>query len=327
MLSVASRRLLNTSFIRSFSVRIDKLCQTGILPEGNTSAYYGIYNLDYQKISTPEGRKQLVDAISGFHDLLKNTSDELRTSIVGNISFGKKAWTTLTQNNEELKNTGDKLIDFPGYGSAPSTQTDIYLHIHSKKDFATFEAAKLAINSFNKESPIMKVVDEKDGFVYKDSRDLTNFIDGTENPHGMQPRISAGLTEKGESYTMVQRFIHNLPKWEKVSVSEQESVIGRTKPDSVQLHPVPVNSHVGRTDVKENGKGLKIVRQSLPYGAPGSEMGLWFTAYCHDLHNIIEIEKSMFGERDNITDRILEFITPVTGAFFFTPSLEQLKKL
>lgn len=327
MLSTVSRRILSNNTIRYFSARIDKMCQTGILPEGNNSAYFGIFNLDYSKISSPEGRKQLVDAIKGFNSMLISTSNELRTSIVGNVSFGKKAWTTLTEGNADLKNTGDKLIDFPGYGNAPSTQTDIYIHIHSKKDYATFEAAKNIINSFNKENPLIKVVDEKDGFVYKDSRDLTNFIDGTENPHGMQPRISAGLTEKGESYTMVQRFIHNLDKWEKVSVSEQESVIGRTKPDSVQLHPVPHNSHVGRTDVKENGKGLKIVRQSLPYGKPGSDKGLWFTAYCHDLHNIIEIERSMFGERDNVTDRILEFITPVTGAFYFTPSLEQLQKL
>ena len=327
MLARVSKVVSNPILIRSFSANVQKICQTGILPEGNNNAYYGIYNLDYNKISTPEGRKQLVDAIKGFNALLKSTSSELKSSIVGNVSFGKKAWATLTEGNADLKNTADKLIDFPGYGHAPATQTDIYLHIHSKKDFATFEAAKLIINSFNKENPIMQVVDEKNGFVYKDSRDLTNFIDGTENPHGLQPRISAALTENGESYCMVQRFIHNLSKWEKVSVSEQEKVIGRTKLDSVQISPVPPTSHVGRTDLKENGKGLKIVRQSLPYGSPGSDKGLWFTAYCHDLHNIIEIERSMFGERDNKTDRILEFITPVTGAFFFTPSLEQLQKL
>ena len=327
MLSRIPRVIASRGMIRTFAVEPHKVCQTGILPEGNNNAYFGIYNLDYAKVGTAAGRQQLVDAIKGFDALLKQTSAETKTKIVGTVSFGKKAWTMLAGDNKELLAAAEELVDFPGYGKAPATQTDLYLHIHSKKDFATFEAAKLVINSFNKDNTIMTVADEKNGFVYKDSRDLTNFIDGTENPHGPQPRISAGLTPEGSSYVMVQRFIHNLPKWEKVSVSEQEQVIGRTKADSVQLHPVPHNSHVGRTDVKENGKGLKIVRQSLPYGAPGSEMGLWFTAYAGKLHNIIEIERSMYGERDGVTDRILEFITPVTGAFYFVPSLDLIKKL
>ena len=42
---------------------------------------------------------------------------------------------------------------------------------------------------------------------------------------------------------------------------------------------------------------------------------------------MIEIERSMYGERDGVTDRILEFITPVTGAFYFVPSLDLIKKL
>ena len=327
MLSIASKRVLRVALARPFSVEAHKVCQSGILPEGNNSAYFGIYNLNYERVATPEGRQQLIDAVKGFDGLLKETSSDLKTKIVGCVSFGKKAWSTLCEGKDALKGTGDKLIDFPGYGIAPATQTDLYIHIHSKKDFATFEAAKLIIDSFNKESPIMTVFDEKNGFVYKDSRDLTGFIDGTENPHGPQPRISAGLDSNGASYCIVQRFVHNLPKWNKVSVSEQEQVIGRTKLDSVQLSPVPHNSHVGRSDVKENGKGLKIVRQSLPYGIAGSEKGLWFTAYCHDLHNIIEIERSIYGERDGVSDRLMEFITPVTGSFFFTPSLNYLKML
>ena len=319
------KRVVVTSLVRPFSASIQKICQSGILPEGNTSAYFGIYNLDYSKLS--DGRKQLIDAIKGFDTLLKTVSSSTKTKIVGTISFGKKAWNYLADGNDELLKAADQLIDFPGYGIAPSTQTDLDIHIHSKKEFATFEAAKLAVDSFNKDNPLISVCDEKNGFVYKDSRDLTGFIDGTENPHGIEPRISAGLTSAGSSYVIVQRFIHNLKKWEKVEVPEQEKVIGRTKLDSVQLSPLPHNSHVGRADVKENGKGLKIVRQSLPYGAPGSDMGLWFTAYCGKLHNIIEIERSMYGQRDGVTDRILGFITPVTGAFYFVPSLEQLNKL
>ena len=43
-------------------------------------------------------------------------------------------------------------------------------------------------------------------------------------------------------------------------------MFGRTKTDSVEMEDKADTSHVGRTDLKENGKGLKILRQSLPYG-------------------------------------------------------------
>ena len=90
---------------------------------------------------------------------------------------------------------------------------------------------------------------------------------------------------------------------------------------------MPETSHVGRTDVKENGKGLKILRQSLPYGTASGTNGLFFIAYCATLHNIEQQLLSMFGELDGKTDRLLGFTKPVTGAYYFAPSLEKLLSL
>lgn len=327
MLTRIANRVMSKSVTCSASTSVQRICQSGILPEGSTSAYYGIYNLDYSKLSSESGRAKLLSAIKSFPSVLENVSESMQTQTVGTVSFGKKAWEYLASGREDLLKAAEDLVSFPGYGMAPATQTDIYIHIHSKKDSATFEASKLALSLFNGDDALLSVVDEKNGFMYKDSRDLTGFIDGTENPHGMESRVKAGLHEDGSSYVIVQRFVHNLSKWEKVDTKEQERVIGRTKHDSVQLRPVPSNSHVGRTDLKENGKGLKIVRQSLPYGIAGSEMGLWFTAYCGQLHNIDEIEKSLYGQRDGVTDRLMSYITPVTGSYFFVPSLDMIKEL
>ncbi|MCV5341700.1 Dyp-type peroxidase, partial [Escherichia coli] len=90
------------------------------------------------------------------------------------------------------------------------------------------------------------------GYRYLDARDMTDFIDGTENPKG-DARADVALVKDGPyaggSYVMVQRFEHNLPAWNRLNIKAQEKVIGRTKPDSVELEDVPAASYVGRVDI------------------------------------------------------------------------------
>ncbi len=104
-------------------------------------------------------------------------------------------------------------------------------------------------------------------------------------------------------------------------------MICRTKPDSVELENVPAASHVGRVDIKEEGKGLKIVRHSLPYGSVSGDHGLLFIAYCHTLHNFKTMLESMYGVTDGKTDQLLRFTKAVTGAYFFAPSQVMLQEL
>ncbi|MCE7611208.1 Dyp-type peroxidase, partial [Vibrio fluvialis] len=80
-------------------------------------------------------------------------------------------------------------------------------------------------------------------------------------------------------------------------------------------------------DIKEEGKGLKILRHSLPYGSASGDHGLLFIAYCHTLHNIKTMMESMYGVTDGKTDQLLRFTQAVTGAYFFAPSQEMLQAL
>ena len=86
-------------------------------------------------------------------------------------------------------------------------------------------------------------------------------------------------------------------------------------------------SHVSRVDLKENGKGLKILRQSLPYGTASGKHGLFFIAYCARLHNIEQQLLSMFGDLDGKRDAMLRFSRAVTGSYYFAPSLTRLLSL
>ncbi|UMX62323.1 Dyp-type peroxidase [Klebsiella pneumoniae] len=75
---------------------------------------------------------------------------------------------------------------------------------------------------------------------------------------------------------------------------------------------------------KEDGKGLKIVRQSLPYGTASGTHGLYFCAYCARLYNIEQQLLSIFGRyRLSKRDAMLRFTCPVTGGYYFAPSVER----
>lgn len=224
-----------------------------------------------------------------------------------------------------------ELVAFKPLGSgditAPATDVDVLIHCHSNRHDLHFYLVRKLMSVIADD---VDVVDETYSYRYLDARDMTDFIDGTENPEGGERAEVAIIPEgtfAGGSYVMAQRFIHKLDAWHRMSVEQQEKVIGRTKPDSVELDDVPHNSHVGRVDIKEEGKGLKIVRHSLPYGTVSGEHGLLFAAYCNTVHNFQTLLASMYGEKDGTTDQLLRFTQAVTGAYFFAPSAGMLQEM
>ncbi len=63
--------------------------------------------------------------------------------------------------------------------TAVATQEDVFFWIHSNRHDRNFEVALAARRAF---APIGALARETPSWVYLDSRDLTGFIDGTENP-------------------------------------------------------------------------------------------------------------------------------------------------
>ncbi|PVX33468.1 putative iron-dependent peroxidase [Pasteurella langaaensis DSM 22999] len=285
-------------------------CKAGIFLEANVVDVSLLANASRQFIA------QLTELQTQYSD----------AHLGATVAFGDRVWKQLTG-----ADSAPELKPFTALGkgnlSAPATQYDLLIHIQSNRPDVNFSVAQSAFNVFQS---AVKFQQEIHGFRWIEERDLTGFIDGTENPKDEQ-RAKVGLIATGDdadgSYVFTQRWVHQLDKWSKLSVAKQEDVIGRTKPDSVELDDVPATSHVGRVDIKENGEGLKILRQSLPYGTVTGEHGLFFISYCAKLHNIEQQLLSMFGEVDGKTDRLLGFTKPVTGAYYFAPSLEKLKAL
>ncbi|NOH25142.1 Dyp-type peroxidase [Vibrio europaeus] len=293
--------------------------QSAILPEASPFAQYTLLKVNQNETKVLEQLQALPTLVEELNK--QQPGAELTLS----IAFTKAFWSKLDMA------VPAELIDFPRLGEgdvvAPSSDVDVLIHCHSNRHDLHFYLLR---KFFAQVSEDVAVIDETYGYRYLDSRDMTDFVDGTENPKDAQ-REEVAIIPQGEfaggSYVMVQRFIHNLPSWNRLNVSAQEKVIGRTKSDSIELDDVPAASHVGRVDIKEEGKGLKIVRHSLPYGSVSGEHGLLFIAYCNTLHNFKAMLESMYGATDGKTDQLLRFTKAVTGAYFFAPSSEMLSGL
>ncbi len=211
-------------------------------------------------------------------------------------------------------------IEGEGGRRAPATQHEILIWVHGGDSDVVFDAMRNAVGALE---GLASVVGETAGFVYHDSRDLSGFIDGTENPDGDEARTVAvvgGGPGQGGSLVFTQRWVHDFAAIESMPVPDQERVIGRTKPDSIELDPLPPDSHVARMVVEDDsGEEMEIYRRSVPYGST-SEAGLYFLAFTDDLDKVDIMLRRMYGLIDGPSDRLLEWTRPVSGSYWYAPS-------
>ena len=209
--------------------------------------------------------------------------------------------------------------------TAPATQHDIWVWTHGTGEDVELDVARAVAMAL---SPVATLAAEQPCFVYLDSRDMTGFIDGTENPpveiaHDVAI-VPDGSVGEGGAHVIAQRWVHDLGAFHAQSLEDQQGTIGRTKPDSVELDDKPPTAHISRVVIEEDGEELEIYRRSTPYGRVG-ELGLYFIAFSADVSRFHKMLARMFGTTgDGLHDRLTDFTTPVSGSFYFAPSLDAL---
>lgn len=245
------------------------------------------------------------------------------------LGFGRDAWERFRPGDSPADLAAFTTIEGLDGHSAPGTQRDLWVWVHGTGEDVAFDTARAVGAAL---AGVAELRLEQPGFVYKDSRDLTGFVDGTANPPLAEAVgaacVAEGVPGAGGSVVLTQRWVHDLDAFHALPVHEQELVFGRTKPDSIELEgdAKPVNAHIARAEVEIDGEEAEIYRRSVPYGTLG-EHGLYFLAFSADRRRLDLMLHRIFGVADGVRDRLTDFSRPATGSYFFAPSLTALNDL
>ena len=213
-----------------------------------------------------------------------------------------------------------------GAHHAPATPGDLLFHIRAASMDLCFE---LATEILRRLGDAATAADTVQGFKYFDNRDLLGFVDGTENP-AAQAAIDATLIGDedagfaGGSYVIVQKYLHDMGKWNAIPVEQQEKIIGRRKLSDIELADAekPSYAHNVLTSIEENGESLEILRDNMPFGDPAKgEFGTYFIGYARSPARIERMLQNMFvGNPPGNYDRLLDVSRAATGSLFFVPT-------
>jgi porphyrinogen peroxidase len=288
--------------------------QAGIFALGTSSHAY----LEFDASDGPAA-DGLVPAIARLR--------EPRTTMGGvNLvaGFRPELWRRIAPGDApDVEGFGRDLVGVGGY-TMPATQHDALLWLSGSAYDVVFDTARDAIAEL---ALIATVAEETSSWPYQHDRDLTGFIDGTENPSLIEaPEVALipdGSPGAGGTILLLQKWIHDAVSWESLGIERQERVMGRSKSDSTELEGKPDDSHVASTDQDRLGK---IFRRNMPFGTV-MEHGTMFVGFSADQRRLASMLESMAGLTSGTRDALTAFTHPVTGAYYFVPSTEALRLL
>jgi putative iron-dependent peroxidase len=296
------------------------LPQFGIFAQGTHAHYFLEFDL---KPEVPPA-----ETVSVFRNLRSPDVSAGGVNLV--IAFGAAAWGSVAPGWAPADLAPFQTVVGIEGRSVPATQHDAWLWISGAEPDVVWQSARSATLAV---SDAADLAAEQPAFTYLGGRDVTGFIDGTANPQVRRAAdvaiVPPGAPGEGGSHVIVMRWVHDLIAFEQLSVEEQQKVIGRTKPDSVELSGAekPPTAHISRVEVTVGDEELEIFRRSVPYGST-REQGLYFVAFSAERSRYDLMLARMFGKaEDGLHDRLTDFSRPTSGAYYFAPSQNALREL
>lgn len=164
-----------------------------------------------------------------------------------------------------------------------------------------------------------------DTFKYRDSRDLTGYVDGTENPKDDEA-VEAALVQgqgpglDGSSFVAVQQWQHDLEYFSHMDEADQDNVIGRHRATNEEFDEAPESAHVKRAAQESYTPEAFILRRSMPW-TEGVDAGINFVAFGKSLDAFEAILNRMVGNEDGIVDAMFTISRPLSGAYYWCPPM------
>jgi putative iron-dependent peroxidase len=241
------------------------------------------------------------------------------------IGFRPELWRDILPNDapEGVEGFNKRIQGIEGF-VMPCTQHDALVWLSGSAYDIVFDMARSVVRDLE---GLASLVQETTSWSYQHDRDLTGFIDGSENPTLLDAPTAALLPEgvrgAAGSVLLLQKWKHKVAEWEALPVDRQERIMGRTKRDSIELDNKPSNSHVARTDQDAFGN---IFRRNMPYGSVG-EHGTMFVGLSADQKRLSRMLDSMAGLVTGTRDALTCFTEPQSGSYYFVPSVDSLRRL
>jgi putative iron-dependent peroxidase len=293
--------------------------QPGIFALGTPEHCYLELDLDPDRTG-----KDLVRAVAGLTGPLSSVGG---VNVV--VGFRPELWAGVSPADApaDAASWTEDLVGAGGY-RMPATQHDAWVWIAGGNRTAVFDNARAVLDAL---SGVATVGREVTGWLYRHDRDLTGFVDGTENPSLLSAAkvaaVPAGEPGAGASIVLFQVWRHDTASWESLGEYGQERMMGRTKPDSVEIpddEQLP-SAHVVRTAIEVDGEERQIFRRNVAYGGV-TDHGTAFVGFARDQWRMTEMLRRMAGAVDGVRDGLTGFLTPLTGAYYTCPSIDALAR-
>ena len=291
--------------------------QPGILALGTPEHCY--LELDLEPGRTAE---DLVRGVAGLTGPLSTTGG---VNVV--VGFRPELWASVAPDDAPTDAAGftEDLVG-PGRFRMPATQHDAWVWIAGGDRTTVFDSARAVLAEL---AGVARVGAEVTGWLYRHDRDLTGFVDGTENPSlltaAQVAAVPAGEPGAGASIVLFQLWRHDTATWESLGDRGQEQMMGRTKADSVELADMLPSAHVARTTVEVDGEERRIFRRNVAYGGV-TDHGTAFVGFARDQWRLAEMLRRMAGATDGVRDGLTGFLTPLTGAYYTCPPVDALAR-
>lgn len=213
---------------------------------------------------------------------------------------------------------------------APATQRDLWIWINQSSVDRLYDGirkVRLVLDG------LAELVEARDCFTYHNSLTLDGFVDGIGNPNTFRaPSVTVippGRPGAGGTTVLVQKWLIEVERMRALTLPEGEAVYGRSKLKGHKMSPMPPCSHVARNQFRgPHGGTIDIVRRNAYFG-DAQEAGVMFVGFSDDIAVTMGMLRQMYGvgpDGKPDLDALLAYSRAVSGAIYFVPSYEALRR-
>ncbi len=297
--------------------------QKGICAEPNLHSLYLLFNVVDEDIECIRSKlSRLLDIFEHFDN------EHYEAMVSGVIGIGHAFWEELYGETRPMH-----LSPFPDMQCedrvAPVILADLFIQIRADR-LDICQAMGMEVMQVLKLHT--ELVEQIQGFRYLDGRDWTGFVIEDANPRGSKKfKVSLVGDEDpvftGGSYIHIQRYRHDMQKWNTLSDKYQQQVMGKTKEHNLDVVGPELDSHAFRTKIVGPGGQYPIyLNQSMPYGDMTAQ-GIYFVACSSHPQSFKDLLHSrIYGDSNGHYDRLLDYTVAETGAAFFAPPMSFIRQ-